>query len=364
MNYKSLPCTLMRGGTSKGLFFLRSDLPTDESEMEIALLKAFGYGNKRGIDGLGGLDPLANKVAIVSKSLANDIDIDYLFMQISDLENGQVDWSVNCGNILSAVIPYALEKGLVLNYEKVNKIRIRNINTGSIIHASMRTEKGKPIYSGSHSIHGVPGNGAPIELNFFNSIGSKTGAMFPTGSRINEIDGLNYTLIDLTVPLLIFRAIDLGKSGSESAEELSSDKNLISRINEIRIEISKLYGLGDVRKKVYPKIALVAPANMGGSINSRYFVPYTCHSTYAVTGGMSLGVACSLEGTIAYELATSAQKGNPDLFRIEHPAGYMDVFINLSTIDENVIIHRLSTIRTARKLMDGSVYIADELSNN
>lgn len=334
MSIKILPCTIMRGGTSKGVFFARHDLPDCEEDMKFMILEAFGKGTHRGVDGLGGLDPLANKIAVISPSTLEGIDVDYLFMQIADLEQGVIDTSINCGNILTAVVPYALEKQLVSAQGTKATVRIRNLNTKTVVHASMPVKDGQPMYLGDQQILGVPGGGAPIELNFMQAIGCKTGKPFPSGHHRDEIDGLPYTFIDGAVPLIIIGAVDLDKTGYETQGELNSDKEFLTLINNLRQRVSLSCGLGDVCQKVYPKVAIISEARNGGDINSRYFVPYTCHAAYAVTGGLTLGVAARIEGTIVHEMIKRRPPPRAtDEFRIEHPSGHMDIYVIPNLID-------------------------------
>lgn len=361
----SIPCTLMRGGTSKGPYFHAKDLPADPELRNQMLLAAMGSPHVRQIDGIGGGDTLTSKVVIVSPSERPGIDIDYLFAQVS-VETTTVDTTPNCGNMLAGVGPFAIENGLVPASDPITTLRIFNINTQKVVEAVIQTPGGQVTYDGDAKIDGVPGSGAPIQLNFLNATGAKTGRLFPTGNRIDVIDGIEVSLVDFATPLVFVPAIALGKTGHESKKELDADVTLKSRLESIRLQIAERAGLGDVRGKVLPKIALVAPPRKGGVIASRYFTPWSCHSAYAVTGALCLSAASILPGTVVNRLA-SLNESDSCLIKIEQPAGSLDIRLqvdgNLHASEPQIVSAGL--IRTARKLFKGNVLLPiDESSKD
>lgn len=356
----SIPCTLMRGGTSKGPFFHAKDLPEDAAERNRLLLAAMGSPHARQIDGIGGGDTLTSKVVIVSPSTRPGIDIEYLFAQVS-IESASVDITPNCGNMLSGVGPFAIENGLVEATDPVTTLRIFNINTKKVVEAVIQTPRGEVTYDGKARIDGVPGSGAPIELNFRDATGAKTGRIFPTGGPIDVIDGIEVSLVDFATPLAFVPAAALGKTGHESKQELDADAALKSRLESIRLQIAERAGLGDVRGKVLPKIALVAPPRGKGVIASRYFTPWTCHSAYAVTGALCLSAASVIPGTIVHRLARP-RPAQPDLVTLEQPAGTLDIRLQLEGKpgEPGFRIVSAGLIRTARKLFKGRVLVPVE----
>ncbi|MBI2276525.1 MAG: 4-oxalomesaconate tautomerase [Dechloromonas sp.] len=356
----SIPCTLMRGGTSKGPYFHAKDLPQDAAARDQLLLAAMGSPHVRQIDGIGGGDTLTSKVVIVSPSARPGIDIDYLFAQVS-VETATVDTTPNCGNMLAGVGPFAIENGLVRAADPVTTLRIFNVNTQKVVEAVIQTPGGQVTYDGNARIDGVPGSGAPIQLNFRDATGAKTGRLFPTGNRIDVIDGIEVSLIDFATPLVFVPAEALGKSGHESKAELDADLVLKARLEAIRLQIAEQAGLGDVREKVLPKIALVASPRHRGVIASRYFTPWSCHSAYAVTGALCLSAASVIPGTVVHRLARP-DAAEPDLVTIEQPAGSLDIRLQIEG-DLQAAEPRITSaglIRTARKLFKGNVLLPIE----
>jgi 4-oxalomesaconate tautomerase len=351
-----IPCVLMRGGTSKGPFFLADDLPSEREALERVLLAAMGSPDTRQIDGIGGADTLTSKIAIISKSTRADAEIDYLFAQCS-VDKAMVDFSPNCGNMLAAVGPYAIETGLVQPEAPTTRVRIHNVNTGAVIVATIQTPDGRVNYEGTASIHGVPGTAAPVYLEFSNIVGSKTGKLFPTGAPMDMIDGLEATCIDVAMPMVLMKASDFGISGYESKAELDANRELIARFEKIRLQAGLLMGLGDVSASVVPKVGLLsAPRAAGGTITSRYFVPWNCHAAHAVTGALGLGAAIMLRGTVAQQVAAVPAGPFADIV-VEHPGGSMGVAIE--TIGEGgaMTIKGGSFLRTARLLFAGEVFV-------
>lgn len=351
MEARAVPCTLMRGGTSRGPFFLASDLPSSPAARDAALISAMGAGHDLQIDGLGGGNPLTSKVAIVSPSARPDADIDYLFAQVNVAEQ-RVDTSPNCGNMLSAVGPFALERGLVRAQPGETRIRIFNVNTGKRIEAVVQTPDGRVTYDGACRIDGVPGTAAPIRLTFLDATGSKTGALFPSGRQTDLIAGIPCTLIDAATPLVIIRATDLGKTGHETPAALDGDRAFMGRLEALRREAGHRMGLGDVRDLVVPKPVLVAPPAAGGTLAARYFMPHSAHKALAVTGAVGIATAAAITGTVAHAVATGAGLGTT--IRIEHPSGALDLMLAQRWAGGPF---EASLVRTARKIFEGNVFV-------
>lgn len=351
----AIPCILMRGGTSKGPYFRADDLPSDKAERDRVLLAAMGSPDIRQIDGLGGADTLTSKVAIVSRSDRKGVDVNYLFAQVS-VDKAIVDTAPSCGNMLSGVGPFAIESGLVPLTEGTTKVVIYDINTESQIEAIVRTRDGQVVYDGDVAIDGVPGTAAPIRLNFMNIVGSKTGALLPTGKQVEQIDGIEVTLVDVAVPMMILRARDIGKTGYETAAELDADKAFFARIEAMRREAGLRMGLGDVANKVVPKVAILAEPKSGGTIAARYFVPHKTHAAFAVTGGLCVSSCLAIPGTVADGLARGEFNAECTVV-IEHPSGTFEVTLSLIRAGNSVEVLSGGVLRTARKLMAGHVFV-------
>ena len=350
-----IPAYLYRGGTSKGPLILARDLPADRATLDRVLLAAMGSPHKRQIDGIGGAETLTSKIAVVAKSSRPGIDVDYLFIQVNP-ESNIVDYSSNCGNMLSAVGPFALEMGLAQASEPETRVTIYNINTDSCIDVVLQTPAGEITYDGDAAIDGVSGTAAPVRENFAGTVGSKTGRLFPTGSLRETIDGLDVTCIDVAVPMVIVSAEDVGRSGHESKAELDSDATLIARLEAIRVEAGIRMGLGNCSKLVVPKPVLVAPPGNGGTIASRDFVPFNCHATYSVTGSVALATACVLPGTVAQALAQRAETFRQTV-SIEHPSGIINVDVFVRQSASGFVLEEASMLRTCRKLFEGAICI-------
>jgi 4-oxalomesaconate tautomerase len=355
MSQTAIPCVLMRGGTSKGPYFVADDLPRDPAKRDEVLLSVMGSPDPRQINGLGGADSLTSKVAVVSKGSRPDVDVDYLFAQVR-IDAALVDTGPNCGNMLAGVGPFAIERGLVEAQDGETLVRVFNVNTRAVIHARVRTPGRQVLYEGEVAIDGVPGTGAPITLDFVEAVGSKTGKLLPTGRVRDTVDGIEVSCVDLAMPMVIARASDFGKTGAESRNELNADSELFERIEPIRRKAARLMGMGDVTGKVVPKFCLVSPPRHGGTITSRYFVPDTCHSAHAVTGTLCLAAACGLPGSITEGLAV-LPPGPRRRIVIEHPSGTIAAEFELEGFPEAPVIRRAALVRTARKLMEGSVFI-------
>ncbi|WP_196259631.1 4-oxalomesaconate tautomerase [Pelagibacterium limicola] len=355
----AIPCILMRGGTSKGPYFVTSDLPSDTEARDRVLLAAMGSPDARQIDGIGGADTLTSKVAMVSPSTREGVDVDYLFAQVSVTE-AAVDTAPSCGNILAGVGPFAIERGMVPATGEETAVRIFNVNTNSRIEAIVRTEGGSVVYDGDTAIDGVPGTAAPVRLNFMDIVGSKTGKLLPIGSPLDTIDGVEVTLIDVAVPMMIFRAADMGKTGYETAAELDADTAFFARMEAMRRIAGERMGLGDVTGKVIPKVAMLAAPRGEGHLAARYFVPHKTHAAFAVTGGLCVSSCAMLEGSVSDGLAKRPE-GDDRLVLIEHPAGLLDVALKTEGQGGAMEIVSGGVIRTARKLFAGEVYVPSNL---
>jgi 2-methylaconitate cis-trans-isomerase PrpF len=351
-----IPCVLMRGGTSKGPVFLASDLPTRSEERDEMLLDAMGSGHELEIDGIGGGSPQTSKVAIVSRSDHPDADVDYLFVQVM-VSQRRVDTAPNCGNMLCAVGPFAIDQGLVAAQNGVTQVRIRNLNTGTFICADVCTPDGKVTYEGDTAIDGVPGTAAPVGLTFLDAAGSKTGKLFPTGSTVDWLGDVPVTCIDMAMPMMLVEAAQLGKTGSESPAELDADQHFLQRLETLRLRAGLLMGLGDVTDKVIPKPVLVAPARAGGTLQVRYFMPHNCHKALAITGSIGLATACVTEGTVLERMLGQRPEKRLATVRIEHPSGAIEV--GLSYVGHDASTVRASVVRTARRLFSGNVHVAN-----
>ncbi|MGE0315273.1 MAG: 4-oxalomesaconate tautomerase [Lautropia sp.] len=349
----SIPCVLMRAGTSRGPFFLRDWLPEGDEARDQALIGAIGASDPLQLDGLGGGSTLNSKVAIVSRSDRPGCDLDYLFAQVG-VGHRSVDTRPNCGNMLSGVAPFAIEQGLIAAQDGSTTVRIRNLNTGALVDATVCTPGGKVSYDGDARIDGVAGTAAPILLNFLDAWGAVTGKVFPTGRRIDEIDGLQATCIDAAMPLMILRAADLGLCGREPPAELDADAGLLARIESLRCEAGRRMGMGDVSRSVVPKPVLVSAGDTADSITSRYFTPHRCHASHAVTGAIGVATAFCLPGTVASGALRDAGR---HALAVLHPAGRIDVEVDLAGIGDAVEVRSAALVRTARKIMQGMLHL-------
>ncbi|MER7545417.1 4-oxalomesaconate tautomerase [Actinomadura sp.] len=335
---------LLRGGTSKGAYFLAEDLPADPAERDDLLLRAMGTPDPRQIDGIGGAHPLTSKVAVVSPSADGAADVDYLFLQLG-VEEPTVSDRQNCGNLLAGVGPFAVERGLVPAGGDRTSVRIRMLNSGSVATATFPTPGGAVDYDGGTAISGVPGTAARIDLDFAGTEGSSCGALLPTGRPRDLIDGIEVTCVDNGMPVVVAAASDLGATGYET--DLS---RLRDRIQSLRLAAGELMGLGDVAAAPVPKTTLVAPPRAGGMICTRTFIPLRMHTSIGVLGAVSVATALLLDGAVGRDLAEVPPPGAP--MGIEHPAGRLDVVVEL----DGTSVRRASIVRTARKLFDGTVF--------
>lgn len=355
MPQTAIPYLFMRGGTSRGPYFNRADLPADRAQLAEILMAVVGAGNPRNIDGIGGGNAVTTKVAMLSRSEEAAADIDYFFAQVA-VEERLVDFGPTCGNILVGVGPAAIEMGLVPITGDETKVRIRAVNTGALVEAVVQTPNGAVEYAGDVAVDGVPGTAAPVALNFMEVVGSRTGKLFPTGNAIDTIGGFEVSCVDVAMPMVIGRAEDFGITGHESQEELDSNKALFERFEPVRQEAGKLMGFGDVSESVVPKFGLLAKAQRGGHFTARYFMPWTTHPTLAVTGSQCLTACALAPGTVAAGLVAEVPAA-PTTVTIEHPMGEMDVLVDYDITDGNLDFRSAGVQRTARLIARGELMV-------
>lgn len=354
---RKIPCVIMRGGTSRGPYFVGSDLPADTDRRDAVLLSVMGSPHPLQVDGIGGTNTLTSKVAIVSPSKQPGADVDYLFAQVS-VNEAVVDTSPNCGNMLSGVGPFAIEAGMIKAGDKETLVRIYNVNTQSFIEALIQTPGGRVEYEGDARIDGVPGTGAPIKLNFLDAKGAVTGKMFPTGKPLDIVQGIEVTCLDMAMPMMLVAAESLGKTGGETPAELDADKAFLGRLESMRLEAGRLMGMGDVSGKVVPKVGLLSKPGKDGSIRSRYFTPLVCHKAHAVTGAVCVASACALPGTVARNLVRPGDF-KAGVVRIEHPSGAIEVDLQVTGQGEAMDVTRAALLRTARRIFEGNVLVPE-----
>ncbi|REG85082.1 4-oxalomesaconate tautomerase [Marinomonas pollencensis] len=352
MSNQGTSCMWMRGGTSKGAYFIASDLPANEAQRDAFLLRVMGSPDDRQIDGIGGADPLASKVALVQQSSRQDADVDYLFLQVF-VDQAVVSDAQNCGNILAGVGPFALERGLVKAPQDGEvAVRIFMQNTGQIAVARVMVKEGEVQYEGDARIDGVPGFSAPVPITFKDTAGSSCGALLPTGNTVDVIDGVAVTCIDNGMPVVVMCAQDVGITGTESRETLEANEALKAKLESIRLQAGKMMNLGDVSSKSVPKMTMVSAPTNGGAISTRTFIPHRCHASIGVLGAVSVATAAVLDGSPAKTVAVLTEASRMTL-EVEHPIGSMTVILDRSEDGE---IGTAAILRTARKLLDGQVF--------
>ncbi|WP_223545264.1 4-oxalomesaconate tautomerase [Pseudomonas sp. A-B-19] len=355
MHQTRIPCLLIRGGTSKGAYFMADDLPPEGKLRDRVLLAVMGSPDARQIDGIGGANSLTSKVAIISRSNRPDADVDYLFAQVS-VEQAQVDYGQNCGNILAGVGPFSIERGLINADESQTSVRIFMVNTGQIAVANVPTPGGNIEYAGETRIDGVPGTSAPLIVEFEDIAGSSCGLLLPTGHAIDRIDGIEVTCIDNGMPVVLIRAADVGCTGYELPEQLDANIELKALLESIRLQAGPLMNLGDVRERTVPKMSLIAAPRSGGAICSRTFIPHRCHTSIGVFGAVSVASACQVQGTVASNLAQVETADRVQL-SVEHPTGEF-------TVELRLIAGQLAgcgLVRTSRLLFDGDALIPGDI---
>lgn len=330
------------------------DLPSDVAERNKILLKVMGSPDAKQIDGLGGTVTVTSKVVMAQPSKRKGIDVDYLFAQI-DIANPIVDTTPPCGNMMAGVGPFAIEKGWVKATIPETKVMVYNINTKSIIEEIVQTPRGVVEYNGTMKIDGVPGTAAPVVLNLFDQVGGKTGKLMPTGVIKEQIQGIDVTLLDAGSTMVLMKASDLGMEGTEGSDFFEKNKDLMKKIEGIRLEAGQRMGLGDVKDMVLPKVAILSKARNGGNITSRYLTPHTLHPSHAVTGAICIGTALKIKGSVASEVGTT--NGQPtEMIVIEHPVGVIEVNIEIEKKGDTINVKKAGTVRTVRKIMTGTVF--------
>ena len=352
---RSIPAMVMRGGTSKGLYFLRDDLPQEVAARDEILLGIMGSPDARQIDGMGGGHPLTSKVAVVSPSASDEADIDYLFLQVV-VDKAVVTDGQNCGNILSGVAQFAIERGLVAAVPDETLVRVRMLNSDGIAAVTVSTPDSQVNYEGDARIDGVPGTAAPVLIDFVDVAGSNCGGLLPTGNVIDEVEGIEVTCVDNGMPVVLMRAEDFGKTGHESPEELEADNELWGRVEAIRLKVGPLMNLGDVNEKTVPKMSLIAPPKNGGDVSTRTFIPHRVHQSIGVLGAASVAAGCCIRGSIGRDVSGELTNGK---IEVEHPTGRFTVDIQVQNNNGQFEISRSALLRTARKLMDGHVFVQE-----
>lgn len=353
---RAIACSLVRGGTSRGVYFLAADLPGDRRQRDRVLQAVLGGPDSLQIDGVGGGHPLTSKVAIVKPSLRRDADVDYLFLQVAP-DHAFVSDTQNCGNILAGIGPFAIESGLVSAAEDETRIRVHMENSGNVCELILQTPGGVIAVAGSTSIDGVPGTSAAIRCNYLDIAGSVSGSLLPTGRLLDSIAGVEATLIDNGMPVVLVRAQELGCTGYESPHDLDADETLKSRVEHLRQKAGPMMNLGDIRNKTVPKMCLLAEARGAGHISTRTFIPHACHRSIGVLGAVTVASACVLPGTLAHDIA-KRETGSARSIRVEHPSGSFEVRLQLDEqAQPEQMIRQAGVVRTARTLMRGQAFV-------
>ncbi|MGH3731999.1 MAG: 4-oxalomesaconate tautomerase [Acidimicrobiales bacterium] len=352
----AIRCSVIRGGTSKGLYFHAEDLPEDRETRDAVLLAAMGSPDEREIDGMGGGHPLTSKVAVVTPSKRENADLDYLFLQVWP-DRAEVADNQNCGNLLAGVGPFALEEGLIKRTGDVTPVRIWMENTDSLAVAQVPTPEGYVEYEGDAHIDGVPRAHAPIPIEFVDVAGSTCGALLPTGRALDTVGGVAVTCIDNGMPVVCVAAADLGLRGDESPAEIESNADACARVEALRLEAGQLMNLGDVTNKTVPKVSLLSSATQGGALTTRTFIPQRVHEAIGVLGAVSVATACLIPGSVAHGLTDLSTFDGTRSLDIEHPTGYFTVDLDVDVVGNEVTIRRCALLRTARLLMRGEVFV-------
>lgn len=363
MTQRAVPCLFMRGGTSRGPFFDAADLPADLPTRDAVLLAVMGSPDRRQIDGLGGAHPLTSKVGIVRRSDREGVDLDFLFAQLQP-DQDTVDTTPNCGNMLAAVVPFAIETGMLPAQGDTTTARVLTLNTDMQCDITVQTPSagvGREVeYAGDARIDGVPGSSAPISIEFLDTAGSVAPGLLPTGGirdtvTVEGVGTLDVTCIDNGMPLVILRPQDVGRTGYESVEELNADTELKGRLEALRLTCGRLMGLGDVGPRNYPKMTLVAPPREGGSISTRSFIPHVCHDAIGVLAAVTVATAAVMEGSVAHDVADLPEGPAPTI-SVEHPTGEFSVELGVDPQDPQKVT-RAALLRTARLIMRGEVMV-------
>jgi 4-oxalomesaconate tautomerase len=354
-----VPFMQIRGGSSKGIYFLASDLPEDSSLRDRILLAIIGGGDPRQIDGLGGAHPLTSKIGIVSPSTRDDIDVDYLFVQAVVGED-RVDTTPNCGNILAGIGPFAIESGLVKTTGDETPVRVYMVNSGNRCELIVKTPGGMVDYQGNARIDGVPGTAAPLVCNYMDLAGSACGSLLPTGNVIDTVEGVEVTCIDNGMPVVVLRARDFNITGYESADALNNNEDLKAGLESIRLKLGPMMNLGDVTQKVVPKMSLITSPRENGNVCSRTFIPHVCHAAIGVLGAVSVASACIMPGSVADGIAIIPDGDHKEL-SVEHPSGEFSVSLDIDSSGEIPTVLKAGLLRTARLLSKGVTYVPAEI---
>lgn len=357
---RAIRCSVIRGGTSKGLYFHADELPTDIAERDAVLLAALGSPDVREIDGMGGGHPLTSKVAVVRRSLRPGVDVDYLFLQVWP-DRPEVSDQQNCGNLLAGVGPFAIEEGLVKAEDGVTSVRIWMENTQSSAIARIETPGREVHYDGDAHIDGVPGTHAPIPIEFLDVAGSSCGALLPTGHAADVIEGVRVTCIDNGMPVVCIAARDLGLRGDESPAEIEANDQVRAVVERIRLAAGPIMNLGDVTKATVPKMSIVSPPAHGGALSTRTFIPHRVHEAIGVFGAVSVATACLVPGSVAYDVAEIDRGATHITLDIEHPTGYFSVTLDVRREGDSVVVEHAALLRTARLLMRGDIFVPIDL---
>ncbi len=353
---RSIPCSVLRGGTSKGLYFHARDLPSDVATRDAVLLAAMGSPDAREIDGMGGGHPLTSKVAVVSRSERPGVDVDYLFLQVWP-DRAEVSDNQNCGNLLAGVGPFAIEEGLVAASDDATAVRVWMTNTESLAVATIRTPGGEISYEGDARIDGVPGTSSPIPIEFLDIAGSSCGSLLPTGHAVDVVNGVRVTCVDNGMPVVCVRAEDVGLTGYEEPTEIESNAAACAAVEAIRLAAGPLMNLGDVSNKTVPKVSLLAPSRDGGAVATRTFIPKRVHEAIGVFGAVSVATVCLVPGSVAHEVSGLGPVDGPTTLDVEHPSGYFSVTMDVRVDGDDVTVRSASLLRTARLLMRGEVLV-------
>jgi 4-oxalomesaconate tautomerase len=351
----AIRCSVLRGGTSKGLYFHFGDLPTERATRDAVLLAAMGSPDVREIDGMGGGHPLTSKVALVRTSAREDADVDYLFLQVWP-DRAEVSDTQNCGNLLAGVGPFAIEESLVAATGETTNVRIWMENTGSLAVATVQTPKGRVRYEGDAHIDGVPGTHAPINIEFLDVAGSTCGSLLPTGNVVEVIEGIRVTCIDNGMPVVCIAAEEVGLSGYEDPTTIESNQMVCELVERIRLAAGPLMNLGDVTNATVPKMCLLAQSQHGGTVSTRTFIPKRVHDSIGVFGALSVATACLLPGSVAADIS-GVEVSEHAVLDIEHPSGYFSVTLDVSRHGDEVVVDHAALVRTARLLMRGDVFV-------
>lgn len=357
---KSIPFSLIRGGSSKAVFFLDSYLPKDESLRQAIILdimEGAGHGDVRQIDGLGGADSLTTKVAVVAKSDVPGVDLDYQFYQVV-IGEARLSTAQNCGNILSGVLPFALQENLCSIDSGTTTKTIKMLNSGSLCEVTVQTPNRILRQEGEVKVDGVLGTGAPIICKYIGISGANTGALLPTGNERDLIEGIEVTCVDNGMPTVILRASDLDISGYEPKAKLDKNETLKSSLEKIRLVAGKKMNLGDVTQLTVPKMAIISAPVNGGWINTRTFIPHVCHTAIGVLGAVSAATGAYIKGSVADDVISKTDPTEGDhQFEIEHPSGSFIVNLSVEKQEEQLKFIKSGVIRTARIIASGKVFL-------